>query len=581
MRPSLLMTKNDSVLLTARQRTRSVYYQRFDCSELCEPKSHACVHCFELSHPNEIMSSESSTTHTAVESVPLVQAGTQSQPPAQKRQPTCGPVLDSIAGDLRLHPYDVTLAIAAMLGNIAGPHAGFVTPDGELVKPGLNVLQLEDGGSTTHAFPASLVQPLRARVQMIRERAAGHNRLVVDHHVFGVAPASLDKIHSPEFRYSMEMRAHELSGFQEKLLAMKDIPLENFNYYGLGESWGNDCTDTPWAAGTPGINHLPSLFAERLEINQVPVLLQESLHREAFLYMPAGGMFGRADLFSSKQEEQAVRLSALLHGQDMRFPPLHPHQGHGTFATARTSLWGSTDLERIGSIVSRADSSWNDVLRQCLLWSCTDLQAGQTSIPQVPRARDEYVLILHKLLDLRCHGTLKNQCRIALHRSEVDSYRELRGKILDRIDQADVHDRSYLVQFHDLFERLLWVLMQFASKEHPFHYDMCAARLALHALKSQQRALKQAREKAQEARLRVPGAVILSVLSRKGPLTFRDIQRASNNQRKSELMPGLELLIQRGRVQQDTHHRYGLVSHDSNPPGSLASSSPTTLTLPQ
>ena len=122
------MTKNDSVLLTARQRTRSVYYQRFDCSELCEPKSHACVHCFELSHPNEIMSSESSTTHTAVESVPLVQAGTQSQPPAQKRQPTCGPVLDSIAGDLRLHPYDVTLAIAGVDELTGQPLPGHLGP---------------------------------------------------------------------------------------------------------------------------------------------------------------------------------------------------------------------------------------------------------------------------------------------------------------------------------------------------------------------------------------------------------------------------------------------------------------------
>lgn len=556
--------------------------ERFSVSVSIAPdfvsRRHTHVCLFGLSHPNEIMPAQPSTTPSTVGPVPVAQTETQNQQPEPKRPPSCGPVLDSIASAFRLNPYDVTLAIASMLGNVAGPHAGFVTPDGELVRPGLNVLQLEDGGCTAHALTASLVQPLRARVQMLRERAAGHNRLAIDHHVFGVAPASLDKIHSPEFRCSMEMHSHKLTESLEALLKLKNIPLENFNYYALAESWGNDQTETPWASSTPGINHLPSLFAERLEISQVPALLQESLHREAFLYMPTGGIFGRADLFSARQEEQAVHLSALLHGQDMRFSPLHPQQGHGTFATARISLWGCTNIECVGSVLSRARSPWNDVLRQCLLWSCQTTQAGQASSPQVPRARDEYILALHKLLELRCHAPLKRQCRMALHRSELSNYRELKGKIQDRIDQADVQDRSYLVQFHDLFERLLWVLMQFASNEHPFHFDICAARLSVHTIKMQQRVLKQAREMAEEARLRAQCTIILSVLRRRGPLTFRDIQRASNNQRKSELLPGIERLLQHGSVHQDAHHRYCLATAAARPSGSLTS--PTTLPLP-
>jgi hypothetical protein len=509
---------------------------------------------------------------SAATASPSVQPSDAPQTKPQKPPPSCGPLLDSLSADFQLHPYDVVLAIGSMLGNIAGPHAGFVTPDDELVRPALNVLHVDDGDSAPRSLFSALVQPLRARARMIRNRAAGHNRAIVDHHTFGVCPAAERGVLSGDLSMALKQRSHTLAEAQEELVQMQGLPFEHFSYLHLSERCNFAHADIPWAASTPGINHLPSLFAEGLELKTVPRLLQETLHREAFLYHPVSALSGRADPFAAKQDEEAGRLAVWLQGQDMQFAPVHAGQGHGTFDTARVSLWSALDHRWLGRILSRPASQWNDVLKQCLLWRRSELPEFKPSTASPREARGMYVEILHSVLELRCHGSYQNQRRLALNKIKISRYRELKRLFLAHIDRVDAQDLPFVGQFHDLYERLLWVLMQFSTEQHPTSYISCANNVAFHALKMQVRVLKQARRAAEEASLDAHSACVIRVLSRKGPLSLRDIQRSTDKLSKSELMPGLERLIQIGQVQQDSDRRFCLVSPSGSatPPVNLA-----------
>jgi hypothetical protein len=511
------------------------------------------------------------STVTAASTIPA-EPGTPAPAPdtppsaSGKRQPTCGPLLDSLAANFRMHPYDAALAIGSLLGNIAGPHAGFVTPEDELVRPGLNLLHVDDGHAAPHSLMSALVQPLRARAQMIRERAASLNRTIVDQHTFGIGPVDHHAVTGGEPLMVLKQRSAAFNDHQEKLAQMDQFPFDPFRYGHMADRYNFARVDIPWAASAPGINHLPSLFAERLDLNHVPRLLQESLHREAFLYHPAGGLCGRSDLFSSKQEELAGRITSWLQGQDMQFPPVHARQGHGTFATGRISLWTATDQERLAGVLSRSRSHWNDVLQQCLLWSRSDVPEPAPSNELTGLAHDTYHSMLHDVMELRCHGSYERQRRLMVGDSEVDRYRKLKRLFLERINEVDAQDRPYVVQFHDLLERMLWVVMQFNTREHPIDYLGCAGNVAYHALRMQVRLLKQAREAAEVASLNAQTVFIVRTLGRHGAMTLRDLQRSSNNQRKAVILPSLELLQQRGLVRQDDQRRFCLISTETGSP---------------
>ena len=272
----------------------------------------------------------------------------------------------------------------------------------------------------------------------------------------------------------------------------------------------------------------------------------------------------------------------------MKFPPVHKNQGHGTFASARVGIWSVTDSARIGAILNNTDSQWNEVLRQCLLWS------KSTHIGQVPttleteEAHFAYQRTLHCQLDIRCNGKYIEQPRLILPQSFFQSYTNWKRTYQNSLDGTSALNRPYVMQFHNLPERLMWVLMQFSKNFEPcvrllgttLPVVSVAVDASIHIVRMQCANLTKLRKQAVEQKQASTAEHLKRVLHRRGPLVFRELQRAMNNQRKSELMPGIELLMQSGLVRHDAHQRYSLVSTESTTPTSVTFSSNTSIQLP-
>ena len=491
--------------------------------------------------------------------------------------PSCGGIVNALAIGHRLHPHDVALLVASVLGNIAGPHAGFVTPDGILVSAGLNVLLTDQVGASFRDLESALFQPLRARTHFIRSRAACLSRKSIDQWTFGRGDTDND---SSNLRLApqLQQRFDLLSAFRQKLASVHTLPTHLFDYLCSSDIGLMENEEISPGTLSPGTNQLPSIFSERLDIRLVPQLLKEALHREALLCFPVGGMFSRSDPFDDQQEEQAARLAALMRGQDMSFPSLHRDQGHGSISAARIHLWAGTSVARLGAIVSHPDSHWNDVLHHCLLWNKTECPT--LPVPHIPteKAHSHYRQCLHDLLEIRCHGSHAEQRRLTLPAAATANYRKFKAEIQHHLDNGRPQDRQHVMQFHDLFERVLWTLLHFFRK--PEATLSFAQNVTFHAIEMQQRALQHARAHSAKAASQAVAKKLLQLLRRNGPSTLRELQRSTNNLRKGILIPGLEQLMEQGQVRLDADKRFSLAPAEVESRAMLQISSGERISLP-
>ena len=143
---------------------------------------------------------------------------------------SCGKTIDTLAAAHRVHPYDMLAMLAGVLGNVAGPHAGFVTPDNTLVRPSSNLLLLDCNGAAVKDLEHALLQPLHARVDLIRQRATSISRHVADQWAFGTDGRNPGK--KLNLTQQQWLKAHQIEqlAHQKWLVESGDIPLETFDY---------------------------------------------------------------------------------------------------------------------------------------------------------------------------------------------------------------------------------------------------------------------------------------------------------------------------------------------------------------
>jgi hypothetical protein len=470
-----------------------------------------------------------------------------------------GSHIESIAAWSGLHPVDVALGIAGVLTNIAGPYAGLVDATGGRVPPHLNLLRVGDTTPRMHTLEARLFHPLRTRTTWLRHSASSHSRSLADRCVFGEHMPSSVSNKKSKLPFYLHEQCSRGESQQEKLFTEQGLDRNQFNEIDpLDLMLGFGSTGDP-VRSTTGPVHLPSLFFEGLPLDRITAALSESIHREAFLHMPRGGLFDPSPSRSTKDDQLAADLVALLRGRDSQFPPLHPDQGPGTFEYARVHLWAAMTIDRMGETLQDGSSIWNELYQHCLLWDVSAGKAGEDKIYNPSKAWQHYDDKVHQLLNLRCFGNSQSQMRLLISASYESQFSASRNTYLGELEKIQSTDNTFIAQFHDLPDRLLWVFLQLRSKEDAFWCRKAAFTTALYAAEMHGRLLKQAREKNAERINLIAQKEVTSILARKGPCNLREMQRSSNNRRAAFFKPILKSLEQQGCLRVDEHNRFQLI----------------------
>lgn len=467
--------------------------------------------------------------------------------------------IESMAACSGLHAVDVALGIAGVLANVAGPYAGLQDATGGRVQPHLSLLRI---GSTTprmHALEARLFHPLRIRTNWLRQSASSHSRSLADKWVFGEhtrSPDSHKKSPGPCF---LQERRGQAASQQEKLLTERGLDPNVFNEtdsldYLLNIGRAGDPVRT-----SPGPVHLPSLFFDGLALERLAAAMNESIHREALLFMPSGGVFDQSPGRSSADDQLAAVLVGLLRGRDSQFAPLHADQGPGTFERARVHLWAAMTLERLSETLAADSSSWSDLYKHCLLWDVAAWKTPENKKPNAAPAWLYYDRQVHDLLNLRCFGKLQRQMRLPIPAAYEPCFNRTQNVYLEELEKLPAADRTLTAQFHDLPARLFWVFMQFRGKGEGFWCGKAAFNTALYAAQMHVRLVREAREQYAARENQEAEERVVAILVRKGPCKVRDMQRATNNRSAAFFKPALRTLEQQGRLRVDENKRFQLV----------------------
>lgn len=470
-----------------------------------------------------------------------------------------GARIEGIAIEYSLHPVDVALGIAGVLSNIAGPHAGLVDSSGGRVKPHLSLLRIGSTASRLHLLERRLFHPLRTRANWLRQSASSHSRRLADIWTFASgAPTSGVMKHGDLPDFFRQRRDHANEG-QEKLFTERGLDPQVFDEMGLTGSMMYFGRGGNPVRSTPGAVHLPSMFFEGTSLDKVATALNESIHREALLMMPVGGVFDAFYKPSQSDETLARNLAALLRGHDSEFAPLHPDQGPGTFEHARVNLWAAMSLERLGEILQDDASPWNGLYAQCLLWDGSTGRPTQDKMYKAVKEWRHYDHLVHDLLERRCFGSIQMQSRIPIPPDYQQRFQKTQNEYLGLLEEIVPRENSHIAHFCDLPERLMWVFLQFQREKEEFWCGKAAFTTALYAARMHATMLKQAREMSNVRDLLKGAEQVAAILSRKGPCKVRDLQRSCNKRSADSFRPVLDLLQQQGRVRVDPDNRLQLI----------------------
>jgi hypothetical protein len=351
----------------------------------------------------------------------------------------------------------------------------------------------------------------------------------------------------------------EVTKWQEKMLTEPGLNPDVFDEMRLGDPMMYLGSDTPPVRSGPGVVHLPSLFFEGLALDKITTALNQSIHREALLLMPAGGVFDPIHKPSSKDETLARDMIALLRGRDIEFAPLHSDQGPGTFEHARVHLWASMTWERLSDTLQDESSPWNALHDQCLLWDRSTEVVPQDNKYKAATEWHHYDRLVHDLLDARCFGSIQAQRRFLIPTDYEPRFQARQDKYLDSLEGILPRDSPCMAQFCDLPARLLWVFLQLRSDREDFWCDKAAFMTALYAARMHAAILDRAREKHAEKFAHTAMAKVTTILLNKGPCKMRDLLRSSNQQSSAYFKPALSLMERQGILQIDEQKRFRLV----------------------
>ena len=470
-----------------------------------------------------------------------------------------GKHIEGIAMEYSLHPVDVAIGIAGVLTNIAGPHAGLVDCSGGRVKPHLSLLRIGSTTSRLHLLERRLFHPLRTRANWLRQSASSHSRRLADMWTFtSGAPLSGGMKHGdlPDF---FRLRRDKANEEQEMLFTERGLNPQVFDEMSLTGSMMYFGRSGNPVRSSPGAVHLPSFFFEGTSLDKVEAALNESIHREALLFMPVGGVFDPCHKPSPKDESLARNFVAVLRGHDAEFAPLHPDQGPGTFEHTRINLWAAISLERLGDTLQDASSPWKALHDQCLLWDGSEGRATQDRKYKAVKEWRRYDHLVHDLLERRCYGPIQMQSRLPIPPDYQQRFQITQNKYLESLEEILPRDSSHIAQFCDLPERLMWVFLQFQSDKEEFWCGKAAFQTAYYAAQMHVTVLKQACEMRTVRDLLKSAEQVTAILSRKGPCKLRDLQRSCNKRSADSFKPVLTLLQQQGRVRVDPDKRLQLI----------------------
>ncbi len=469
-----------------------------------------------------------------------------------------GSRIEGIAREYSLHPVDVAIGIAGILSNIAGPYAGLVDSGGGRVKQHLSLLRIGRTAAHLHLLEKRLFHPLRTRANWLRQSASSHSRYLADNWTFanGEPPSDGVKHGAPPF---FRQRRDDAAGWQEKLFTEPGLDHNVFDELDLLDSMIYFGRHGNPVRSSPGAVHLPSLFFEGTSLDKVATTLNETIHREAFLLRPVGGVFDSFHKLSPRDEMLARDLVALLRGRDTEFAPLHKDQGPGTFEHACVHVWAAMTLERLGDTLENESSPWSALYDQCLLWDGSTGMATQDKQYKAAKEWQHYDRLVHHLLQSRCHAPIQKQCRKQVPRSYEPRFQATQNLYLESLENIFECDNSHIAQFCDLPARLLWVFLQFYADKEPFWCGKAAFTTAEYAAKMHAAMLNRAREKNTEKLALKFMDKITAILVQKGPCKLRDLQRSCNQQSAEHFRPTLNLMERQGLLQVDEQKRFRLV----------------------
>ena len=324
-----------------------------------------------------------------------------------------GTHIEGLAAYFGIQPVDLSISIAGVLANIAGPYAGLIDPLGERVPAHLNILNVSASMPRARALEAQLLLPLRKRLNWLRQRASSQSRKLVDRWVFGDHDPDMP-FKMPDIRHLwMKQHIHGLVTTQQQIFegaSMPNIMFDELRIMNARIMTPSD--DFEIERTSPGPAYLPSICFEGTTLDQLPLILKESLHRQPLLLHPVVKILEHANRRADADELQGAELVRYLRGRDSPFPAVNPDQGHGTFEYAQVHLWANTSLERVGELLKDPGSSGNDLLQLGLLWEAAPWKARPDLLQYAQAGRNHYDAQLHSLINVRCFGRSVHQKRI-------------------------------------------------------------------------------------------------------------------------------------------------------------------------
>jgi len=223
-----------------------------------------------------------------------------------------GARIEGIAREYSLHPVDVAIGIAGVLSNIAGPYAGLVDSGGGRVKPHLSLLRIGSTASRLHLLERRLFHPLRTRANWLRQSASSHSRRLIDNWVFAEGGPSTGGVKQAPFPFFFQQRHADAAGLQEKLFTERGLNPDVFDEMSLGGSMMYSGRGGNPVRSSPGAVHLPAFFFEGTSLDKVATALSETIHREALLLMPVGGVLNVSFIGISALSLGLVSVAVLL-----------------------------------------------------------------------------------------------------------------------------------------------------------------------------------------------------------------------------------------------------------------------------
>jgi hypothetical protein len=468
-----------------------------------------------------------------------------------------GTHIESLAAYWGVHPVDAAIGIAGVLTNIAGPYAGLVDPLGSRIPPYLNLIRLNNSTPRWSAAERDLFQPLQARSDYLRKRASSQSRQLVDRWYFGEHdPEGGERITNPMLQ-DLNGQGAQCTEYQTAMLKQSGLPPRSLDVCDLSDPYSYPVTSSP-DPSAPGASHLPSFYFKGINLAQMEVILKESLHRQALVQNPTGGLFSpNADL-TTKDDKLAAELASLLGGRDQQFAPIHRDQGYGTFEMVRLHLWASTTSDRLGQVLDQDKSSWLDVLTHCLVWEPSSSNKSKLLTGAGPAAYKAYQTLVHDLLDCRCFGNVRQQDLRRIPDQAISGFVARQDAYLGMLEGITSRDHAFVEQFHDLPARLLWVFLHFEGNDKPWRMQ-AAFKTAEHAARMQVRLIQRARDEQASKKLQQDKSIVMGILTRKGPCKLRGLQRSSNNRKADFFRPVLQELKKEGRLREDEENRYMVI----------------------